>query len=98
MSEQGKLQKAFGQYLLYLRMIGSTGASVPETSYYSTLETLLNEVGKALKPKVRCILQLANVNIPNVDKTFIYTRTTERYLHSTDGRKVEAIKSLQSGA
>jgi hypothetical protein len=27
-----------------------------------------------------------------------HIRTTERYLHSTDDRKVEAIKSLQSGA
>jgi site-specific recombinase XerD len=26
-----------------------------------------------------------------------YNRTTERYLHSTDDRKVEAIRSLQFG-
>ena len=37
-----------------------TGAAQPETSFYSPLANLLNEIGKTLKPKVSCILQLAN--------------------------------------
>ena len=31
-----------------------------ETSYYPALSNLLNEVGKRLKPRVRCIINLAN--------------------------------------
>jgi hypothetical protein len=47
-------------YLRELRDIRSTGAGVEEESYYHPLATLLNEVGKKLKPKVKCVLQLAN--------------------------------------
>ncbi len=59
--------RPFEQYLQDLGIIRSTGASVPETSYYSALATLFTEVGKALKPKVRCILQLANRGAGNPD-------------------------------
>ena len=37
-----------------------TGAATPETSLYSPLETLLNVVGKKLKPRVRCFMSLKN--------------------------------------
>src|SRR5438128_9689719 len=47
-------------YLRDLREIRSSGAAVKETSYYAPLANLLNEVGKTLKPKVRCILTLQN--------------------------------------
>jgi hypothetical protein len=47
-------------YLRELRDIRSTGAAVKETSYYPALSALFNEVGKTLKPKVRCVLTLAN--------------------------------------
>jgi hypothetical protein len=47
-------------YLRELRDIRSSGAAVKETSYYPALSTLLNEVGKKLKPRVRCIMTLAN--------------------------------------
>jgi hypothetical protein len=47
-------------YLRELRDIRSTGAGVEEESYYHPLAALLNEVGKKLKPKVKCVLQLAN--------------------------------------
>ncbi|ACB50329.1 hypothetical protein cce_0978 [Crocosphaera subtropica ATCC 51142] len=40
-------------YFRNLYEIYSTGAGVKETSYYGSLETLLNDVGKTLKPKVR---------------------------------------------
>ena len=33
---------------------------MPETSFYPALEGLLNEVGKTLSPKVRCIINLQN--------------------------------------
>ena len=47
-------------YLTSLRDIRSSGGAVNETSYYGALETLFNEVGESLKPKVRCIPQLKN--------------------------------------
>ena len=48
------------KYLRDLRDIRSSGAAVKETSYYGTLENLLNEVGALLKPKVRCIIHPKN--------------------------------------
>ncbi len=45
-------------YLQELRAVRSSGAAVKETSYYPALATLLNEIGKTLKPKVKCIIQL----------------------------------------
>ncbi|MBN2580185.1 MAG: N-6 DNA methylase [Pirellulales bacterium] len=47
-------------YLAELRDIRSTGANVPETSFYPALSNLFNEIGKTLKPKVRCIINIAN--------------------------------------
>jgi len=59
--------KAFEIYLQNMRQIRSTGAAVPETSYYGALEAILNEIGKTLKPKVRCVLTLANRGAGNPD-------------------------------
>lgn len=47
-------------YFRDIRDIRSTGAGVPETSYYGSLERLLNAVGKTLTPKVRAVINLAN--------------------------------------
>jgi hypothetical protein len=47
-------------YLTALREIRSSGESVVETSFYPALINLLDEIGKSLKPKVRCISQLKN--------------------------------------
>jgi hypothetical protein len=47
-------------YFCNLHEIHSSQAAVKETSYYGTLETLLNEIGKTLKPRVRCIINLRN--------------------------------------
>jgi len=45
-------------YLTELKTVRSSGAGVEETSYYPALSNLFNAVGKTLKPKVRCIMQL----------------------------------------
>ncbi len=45
-------------YFRRLRDINSSGAGVPETSYYGAFETLFNEIAKPLKPRVRAIMQL----------------------------------------
>ncbi len=47
-------------YLSQMSHIKRSAAGVKETSYYSAIEALLNETGKGLKPKVRCIINLAN--------------------------------------
>jgi hypothetical protein len=47
-------------YLSELKAIRATGAGVPETSYYPALSNLFNAVGKTLKPKVRCIINISN--------------------------------------
>lgn len=52
---------AFETYIRDLLEIRATGAAVKETSYYGALEKLLNELGKTLKPKVRCVMQLKNI-------------------------------------
>lgn len=54
-------------YLTHLARIHSTGAAVPETSYYAALENLLNEIGKKLKPEVRCVSQLKNTGAGTPD-------------------------------
>ncbi len=55
------------KYFQDLRDIRSTGAAVPETSYYGALESLLNEIGRTMNPKVRCVINIANrgVGIPD---------------------------------
>ncbi len=45
-------------YLRELSDIHHSGAGVKETSYYPALANLLNELGKTLKPKVKCIIHL----------------------------------------
>lgn len=52
---------AFEGYIRDLQEIRATGAAVRETSYYGALEKLFNELGKTLKPKVRCVMQLKNI-------------------------------------
>ena len=48
-------------YLRHVSLIRSSGAAVPETSFYGALENLFNEVGSSLKPKVHCIIHPRNV-------------------------------------
>jgi hypothetical protein len=47
-------------FLRDLHAIRATGVAVSETSFYAQLAELLNVVGRALKPAVRCHLTLAN--------------------------------------
>jgi hypothetical protein len=55
------MHNALETYLRDLRDIHNTGAAVKETSYYGPLANLLNEFGKTLKPRVRCVINLQNV-------------------------------------
>lgn len=40
--------------------IHSSGVGLPELSYYPALKTLLDEVGKGMRPKVRAVMHLSN--------------------------------------
>jgi hypothetical protein len=55
------------RYLSEVRKIRSLG-SVPETSYYPPLSELLNAVGAALSPRVRCVVhpRSAGAGIPDL--------------------------------
>jgi len=48
------------EYFKDLRDIHQTGGGVNEESYYGSLEKFFNEIGKSLKPQIRCIIQLRN--------------------------------------
>lgn len=50
-------------YIGNLHDIRSSGAAVKETSYYGAVESLLNEIGKTLKLRVRCIINLKNQGV-----------------------------------
>jgi hypothetical protein len=52
------LEQIVRKYLSRLVEIRSTGGATNETSYYSALENLLNEVGRLLDPNVICNGQL----------------------------------------
>lgn len=54
-------------YLKTLSEIHDTGGATAETSYYAAFETLLNEVGAKLKPKVRAVAQLSNMGAGSPD-------------------------------
>jgi hypothetical protein len=47
-------------YLKELFKICSSGEIVKETSYYGPLPALLNDIGKTLKPQIKCIINLQN--------------------------------------
>jgi hypothetical protein len=61
------------RYLDRLAEIRSTGGATNETSYYSALERLLNDVGAALRPQVICNGQLRNQGAGHPDFG-LYTR------------------------
>jgi hypothetical protein len=59
--QAGGAGRILEEYLGELKAIRSTGAGVPETSYYPALANLFNAVGKTLKPKIRCVMNLKNM-------------------------------------
>lgn len=54
-------------YLANLSEIHRTGGGTAEESYYGPLETLLNEIGAKLKPRVRAVAQLRNTGAGEPD-------------------------------
>jgi hypothetical protein len=73
-------------YLQNLFTIRSSGSAVKETSYYGTLESLFNEVGKSLKPRVRCIINIVNKGAGLPDGGFF---TSDQFQKRTKGKLIE---------
>jgi hypothetical protein len=54
-------------FLHAVRGVHRTSGGTKETSYYTALNNLLDAAGHALKPKVRCVMQLKNLGAGNPD-------------------------------
>jgi hypothetical protein len=91
-------------YLTSLREIRSSGEAVDETSYYDALANLLNEIGKSLKPRVRCVLSLKNrgAGIPDgglfTDEQLKKSRGEEKPLPQSPARGVIEVKPTSDDA
>lgn len=70
-------------YFTELRDVRNSGAGVAETSYYGALTTLLDEVGKHLKPRVRAISQLKNVGAGAPDFG-LFVRSQFQHAHDAE--------------
>ncbi len=96
------------KYLRELRDIRSTGSAAKETSYYPALVGLLNEIGKTLKPKVRCVLTPKNLGagIPDIglfvsrqrfdESDAFINMAPERGVLEVKGAKAEVSKIAKS--
>ena len=80
--ERNAAQAILQEYLSELRAIRDTGAGVPETSYYPALSNLFNAAGKALKPKVRCVMNLKNLGAGMPDGGLF---TADQFHRQSDG-------------
>ena len=74
--------KPLETYLREVSDIHRSGAAVKETSYYGPLQNLLNEIGKTLKPKVRCIINIKNKGAGIPDGGFF---TPDQFQSASDG-------------
>jgi hypothetical protein len=68
-------------YLSELRDIHATQASSPEVSYYPALANLFNTVGKTLRPKVLCVMNLKDQGADNPDGGLF---TADQFGRNTD--------------
>src|SRR2546427_12728262 len=82
----GVILNPLATYLRELRDIRPSGANVPETSFYGPLANLLNDIGRTLKPRVRCIINPKNQGAGIPDGGFFTAdhlpRTGEPDLHA----------------
>ena len=76
----------FEAYIKELRDIRRSGAGVGETSYYPALSDLFNDLGKKLKPKVRCIINIRNKGAGLPDGGLF---TPEQFQRSSSGEPEE---------
>jgi Type ISP C-terminal specificity domain/N-6 DNA Methylase len=79
-------QKAVEAYLKDLSEIYRTGGGVAEESYYPALANLLNEIGRKLKPRVRCVGQLKDTGAGAPDFGLF---TSNQFQRGKDARPIE---------
>lgn len=82
-------ESAVEKYLKDLGEIWRTGGGVAEESYYGPLANLLNEIGKRLKPRVRCVAQLKNTGAGEPDFGLY---TANQFQRANDARPMEGQK------
>jgi len=68
-------------YLQDIALVHASGAGVKELSFYPALAGLLSEVGKTLKPKVRCVSQLKSLGAGMPDFGLF---TADQFQHTAD--------------
>ncbi len=68
-------------YLSELRDIHATQAGSPEVSYYPALANLFNTIGKTLRPKVLCVMNLKDQGADNPDGGLF---TADQFGRNTD--------------
>jgi len=86
-------------YLTSMLAIKATGAHTKETSFYTPLNNLLDAAGHALKPHVRCIMQLKNIGAGMPDGGLFTQDQFDKKTHSpkdisSPSRGVVEIKGL----
>src|SRR5260370_12123736 len=74
------------EYLHELHEIRSSGSAVKETSDYQAISNLLNGIGKILKPRVRCIINIKNRGVGIPDGGLF---TPDRFQRNTGGEVAE---------
>lgn len=91
-------------YLHEMNEIRSSGSAVEETSYYPAISNLLNGIGKTLKPRVRCVINIKNRGAGIPDGGFfsadqLQRRSAEELLEGTvPSRGVVEIKATNEDA
>ncbi len=85
-------------YIGELFEIRRSGEAVKETSYYGALAQLFNEIGKTLKPRVRCIINIKNrgAGIPDggffTPDQFQKAAESEQFIKQIPARGVLEVK------
>ena len=73
-----KLLAAVEAYFADLRRVRASGGATGERSYYPALEGLLRAVGSTLKPKVFCVLELADQGAGHPDFALYTARQVQK--------------------
>ncbi len=73
-----KLVAAVEAYFVDLQRVRASGGATGERSYYPPLESLLHAVGATLKPKVFCVLDLADQGAGHPDFALYSARQVQK--------------------
>lgn len=83
-------RQALATFLAAVHGVHASGSGTKETSYYTAIDNLLDGVGEALKPKVRCLMQLKSLGAGNPDGGIF---SADQFDHKTDAPKNPAAPS-----